>query len=100
MTHRMQSQNVFLCTDRLFFRFDVFVKVTPQQELPYQHDSTASRLLSAGKHVRAQLVVYYGGEPRWNPGCCSLSVVPPVATAGRNESKTGLIENRALFAGW
>ena len=30
------------------------------RERPYQHDSTASRLLSEVKHVRAQLVLRWG----------------------------------------
>jgi hypothetical protein len=30
------------------------------QERPYQHDSTASRLLSEVKHVRARLVLRWG----------------------------------------
>jgi hypothetical protein len=45
-------------------------------ERQYQHDSTASRLLSeVSKHVRAWLVHYYGGGPRWNPRYCSLFAV-------------------------
>jgi hypothetical protein len=36
------------------------VGVTSQQERPYQHDSTASRLLSEVKRVRARLVLRWG----------------------------------------
>ena len=43
-----------------------------EQERPYHSDSTASRLLSEVKHCQAQ---YYGGGPRWNPGCCSFATV-------------------------
>jgi exo-beta-1,3-glucanase (GH17 family) len=38
----------------------VLVDVDVVQERPYQHDSTASRLLSEVKHVRAQLVLRWG----------------------------------------
>ena len=38
----------------------IFCESRFQQERPYQHDSTASRLLSEVKHVRARLVLRWG----------------------------------------
>ena len=37
-----------------------YASVADFRERPYQHDSTASRLLSEVKHVRAQLVLRWG----------------------------------------
>ena len=38
----------------------IFRFIIAKQERPYQHDSTASRLLSEVKHARAQLVLRWG----------------------------------------
>ena len=42
------------------FRIYIDASVSCFRERPYQHDSTASRLLSEVKHVRAQLVLRWG----------------------------------------
>ena len=44
-----------LCTMFIYLEF-----ATHKWERPYQHDSTASRLLSEVKHARAQLVLRWG----------------------------------------
>ena len=52
---------VFFCLCA-FVQIVVYVvgKFVVKWERPYQHDSTASRLLSEVKHARAQLVLRWG----------------------------------------
>ena len=52
---------VFFCLCA-FVQIVVYVvgKFVMKWERPYQHDSTASRLLSEVKHARAQLVLRWG----------------------------------------